>query len=462
VVQSRSCEGESPATIDAAPDLEESPRIKSRQVLRSRAKRALPLLVVLSASVVLGSLYEARHPMLSPIDELQHIDYAQRASTGDFVRRGDLIREPAMRAEACRGIAVRDFQPPPCTAPTLHPEDFQNEGQNTAYLDPPLYYLVTGAAARALEAVTPKGDFVTWSRLLGTAWLALALLAIWAAFEHLGITGSRRTLPLLIVITSPIVLFTQATVTSDAVLMTSGSALLWAVLGWERRRCPAWIAIVIVILGTLGKLNVAVAALASGVYLLVRCLDGSRERTRAEYIRLATSLVGTAGFVSFAWILIVSQRALVPAEAIVLTDLFRVSRLTLGDLMSAASATLSPVQNPPLGAAFEPRTTFSFVSLHHVLLVFPALTYMFVRPKRDALRATAIATMSSAISLGPAVVIWTYTTQGLYFPTPPRYSLALLPAMALLLGALTETRLGAVALFAVGASSYLYFISRLV
>ena len=81
---------------------------------------------------------------LSPLDELQHVDYLDQASRFDFVHNGERVGQLAMREQACRTVDSPGFVSPPCKAKDLKPVQFQEGGFNTASADPPTYYVLTG------------------------------------------------------------------------------------------------------------------------------------------------------------------------------------------------------------------------------------------------------------------------------------------------------------------------------
>ena len=414
----------------------------------------------MAVSVSLGVRFEAQNPKLSPIDELQHIDYAAKASHGQLVRRGEFVGDTAMRADACRGVAVPFLHPPPCDSVTFDPGYFQEGGQNTAYQDPPLYYAVTGGLTRLLAASNVGGDFVSWCRRLGAGWLALALLATWAAFGELGVQRSRRIAALLLVVSTPVILFTESTVTADAVLPAVGAGAVWALLRWERHGGARWPLLVIVGVGILGKLNSVVVAALCVAYLLARAALGSTTRTRSDYLRLATLVLSTAAVVSLSWMLVVEWRAIAPPDAITMHRLMKADTVDPSAFLRAATAGLSPVQNPPMGPSLDPDTTISLVALYHVLLVGSALSFAFRRGVSTTLRTMSTVIVVLGIALGPLLVLWNFVTQDVYFPPPSRYGLALLPAMTLVLGSALENRFGFVLVVAIGSCNYLYVLGR--
>ena len=118
-----------------------------------RWARWWPYLAVVVVAIAANAGHVARYTQLSPFDESRHIDYMARIyEDGTVVKLGDKLGLTAMRLEACRGVDVAGFTPPPCASRRLVPEDFRDEGYDNAVNNPPLYYLTTGAVAEAVKA----------------------------------------------------------------------------------------------------------------------------------------------------------------------------------------------------------------------------------------------------------------------------------------------------------------------
>ena len=108
------------------------------------------LWVAVAALVVLPYAHTYRH--LSPLDEMPHIDYLIKVRDGHLVRGGERMGQVALRAQACRGSDLDNYEGPRC-AKHVRARDFPFGGFNTAYPDPPAYYLVTAAGATVIDAV---------------------------------------------------------------------------------------------------------------------------------------------------------------------------------------------------------------------------------------------------------------------------------------------------------------------
>ena len=139
-----------------------------------------------SLAAVLVLMHLRVYTTLSPIDELQHLDYVDSMTRFDIVRSGETVGPVAMREEACRGVDSPGFATPSCDAPVLRPEQFQESGINTAATHPPVYYLTTGAVAEVVDAVPGVESFLAAARSVGLLWLGFGLALIFALARRLG------------------------------------------------------------------------------------------------------------------------------------------------------------------------------------------------------------------------------------------------------------------------------------
>src|SRR5580698_1788990 len=112
-----------------------------------------PALLLVVIPIFLVSLHVRVYTKLSPIDELQHIDYMFRSPGLHPVIAGTQDSAPAMREEVCRGIDAV-FTLSPCSSKKLVPSEFQDQGYDTAYIHPPTYYDITWVAGEGVMSIT--------------------------------------------------------------------------------------------------------------------------------------------------------------------------------------------------------------------------------------------------------------------------------------------------------------------
>lgn len=200
-----------------------------------------PYLVVVLIAIAANVGHVARYTALSPFDESRHIDYMARIyEDGTVVKLGDKLGETAMRLEACRGIDLAGFVPPPCDAKRLEPEAFRDEGYDNAVNNPPLYYLTTGAVAEAAKAVGLSHNILDPARVMSGVWLAAGLALAVGAGRMLGARDIPLVAAAVIFALAPEPLFMGSTVNADSPSVFAGALVLVVALLWERRRWSMW------------------------------------------------------------------------------------------------------------------------------------------------------------------------------------------------------------------------------
>jgi len=421
---------------------------------------ALLLLVALVGAVVMG-LHIRDDTKLSPIDELQHVDYLAKASDLHIPRVGETDGALARHEAACRGIEA-PYTPPPCAQSSAAPDGaFPENAADTAASDPPLYYVTTGLAARALKAVLHMDSLVTAARLAGIAWLVAALVLLWLLTAEMGVGSTARTAVGILLVTTPAIVHAHATVTSDATLLLGGAAALYAALLWERRRLHGAVLLAIAALCGLAKIPCLLAIGAAALYLLVRALrqPGGAEprRTPAELVRMAVLSTGLAVGVTLLWLLVAHVRAVPGAPTPPSTAVFRATHLRLDQVAAQAGAFLSPLAAPPILAPLASAFTLAILSVSNLLVLSGTFGSALLAAARTRLEAAAIAAGALMLVGGPAFVVAIYVSDHSILPAiPHRYGLALIPAAAVCLAALLAkawARWGA-ALFAAVAGLY--------
>ena len=219
----------------------------------------------LSLAAVLVLMHLRVYTTLSPIDELQHLDYVDSMTRFDIVRSGETVGPVAMREEACRGVDSPGFATPSCDAPVLRPEQFQESGINTAATHPPVYYLTTGAVAEVVDAVPGVESFLAAARLL---WLGFGLALIFALARRLGANVMSAAGACLLLAATPAVLHSSTVLTNDAPSLVVGSLLFLAGLGvLERRLHPGWLAAAAALATSIKVTNIV--AVGAVLFLLV-------------------------------------------------------------------------------------------------------------------------------------------------------------------------------------------------
>jgi len=194
------------------------------------------LLTVVIAPVVLLSVHIHQSPQFSPIDEINHYDYVTRVAGGSIPRIGDQIQPASLQMLECNGIALPTARVPPCGTPlgpkvkvALADELPQFEAQQ-----PPGYYILTVPMRWAAISLFGVSD-PTATRMSGIVWLLVGLAILWVACRIVRLPPLRIGAGVLLVATSPLVIYIGSHVTNDAASIFAGSlVLLVGALAWTR------------------------------------------------------------------------------------------------------------------------------------------------------------------------------------------------------------------------------------
>ena len=403
--------------------------------------RLLMLAVTLMIPLTIVSAEVSRYTELSPIDELQHIDYLLRSPT--LIVLGDRIGEAAMREQACRGIDAV-IVVPACDAPTLVPDQFQEAGFNTAYIHPPTYYFLTSvlAAPGRLLGLEP----VTAGRLAGGAWLCLGLLLTWVVGRRLRINDVALCGSLLLIGVMPSVIYSSSVVNPDAASLPVGAAALLLTLEAERRSgWWRWVLLAGAAVVAVGfKTQNIILIVCLGLYLLLRAWRAYSE-SRAPVQPPRRSTVGPAAILGMA-IFLGTVALLAMAAWLKATSLL--ARGSAADIpMGAAAAGPLPFPLPQmaasLGSFFPPSSAYVSTFLRGpgiqagmiitglVLVSCCAGVGWFRQNGRPEITALAKSVTVTAVLGAPLMVFANYALLGSVFDLPPRYGLALLPLIAI-------------------------------
>ena len=404
-------------------------------------RRSTGVAFILALSLTLVALHVRAYPRLSPIDELQHIDSLYRASHGQVVRSGEKVGQDAMREEACRGIDAA-FTPPPCGAPH-QPEQFQENGFNTAEVHPPPYYFATAAAARVVQATGLAPNLVDAGRLVGGLWLALGLLSFWVAGRLVGAGRAALTAVTVLIATTPQVLYSSATVTPDATALLAGGGLLVVVLLWERKDRWLWLLPVAAALAVLLKVTNIVGVLAVATYLVVRWWNeerGSPAGSKPRRLPATVIMLAGAGIAEVGWLIVRHALALPNPGTPPMTQRFSVSFLSPTQLGSQVVAFLTPISHPPTPTFFNHPSVLAVVSLFSALIVAACIGSVIYMRGVGQLESLALSGAATMLAGGPVLLIAIFLSQRVFIPLPSRYGLSFMPVLGAVVALSLRTR----------------------
>lgn len=144
---------------------------------------ALVMVALAALAMVAVLTVVARGAPLSALDEPSHIDYAWNASQLEIPAAGDSIDPEVIALWNCYGNELLRL---PACGTTGPAEAYPVSAAQYNFSHPPLYYLATGFAARAVESVT-GWNFVLSARALGAVWLAAGMVVMHLALRRLGV-----------------------------------------------------------------------------------------------------------------------------------------------------------------------------------------------------------------------------------------------------------------------------------
>ena len=441
--------------------------------------RAWPYLVVIVVALLGSALHAAQYTPLSPFDESRHVDYMARLyEDGHIVKLGDKLGDTAMRLEACRGVDVQGFVPPPCATRRFDPVDFRDEGYNNAVNNPPLYYVVTGGVASLVKGVGLSDSILDPARLMGGVWLALGLaLAVYAG-ELLGVRRVPLVAAAVIFALAAEPLLMASTVNADSASVFAGALTLVVALLWQRRRLGVgWLLAVGAVAAAFKMTNligvgIVAAWLLTEAYRSHRSraagddadspagtdgddadagVDpgdadaGDAERTVREYLWATGLVVAGAVGVTVLWLAIAGARATIDALDLPSNRQFYepgfpfrtfVVRQNVFSLFPPVDGFRAPVLDTPM------NQTVGYASdlLASAVLVVALLRY----DVRNRIGTLAAWTGALLLVAGPAFILSTWVVNRVIFEPVGRYGLSAIAMIVVATGAAVKGKVGTV------------------
>lgn len=450
--------------------------VRSRAIVRA----LLPYFAVFAFVMTVTSIHVAQFQPLSPIDELRHLDYVERASNFDFPKLGDKLHQLAMREEACRGAYVTGYESPPCRSPQFKPKDFRDDGYQNATFHPPPYYFANGLVARAVVEVGISTSLVDPARIFSGFLVALGLCLTVLVGVRLGLrpwplAGASIAVVGALYPTFPFI-------NPDAASILVGAAVLLTALLWERGRVPLWGLGVVGGVATGVKLTNAVAVGIVALWFLVRAIPADwparvrvlvgvgsdpeppvalskpsaedRELGSRSYLRAAVVLVAGALAIAFVWAAIDGVRATIDAGQIPQNRAFAADGFPALGLIFQPSNLFAFV--PPFSGPI-PRFLISDVGMQdlaylNVVVFTGALIVGALRFRRDdRISILAASTLLLLFLGGPLFSLLQVVFNDIWNTTAPRYGLSAIPLLVIVLASAARGRLSGFLLTTYGA-----------
>ncbi|MDE0614231.1 MAG: hypothetical protein OXI32_07450 [bacterium] len=407
----------------------------------SRPWSAGALVAVLAVSLGIVALQIRDQPAFSPIDEVEHFDYAVKAPSAGL-RAGELYGTEALAALGCRG---RDWPGWEVGAPTIpkcgdaqpDPRLSPNMGYNAAYLHPPVYYSLTALIGDGMLRLPGVGSTLSAYRLVGVLWLGAGLVLIWLALGMVHLSVWRRVGVVLLLGVSPAVVHGSATVNPDATALFGGGLVALALLKWEAGRWPWWSLAVASTVAVWLKFTNSIAVGALIVYLAVR-LWQTRNQPSSEMSRAKSRQRYAAGSVTVAavvasvlvWRVVQRLRQLAPEEELPIHIHLRRDSFPWTSVDDKLRAVLTPLRHQwiPSGLPRDALVLLSDIADVGLLVLLGAA--VAVTASRSPYRALVVAVFTSMVGIGALALVSFYLTLSYDPPVPGRYGLAVLPLAA--------------------------------
>lgn len=427
---------------------------------------AVGLLVVAAFFVIMHVSYYTK---VSPVDELQHIDYLYKAPS--VVLSGESVGNEAMREEACRGIDA-GFVPPPCDPDGVYnPRDFQENGYNTAAVNTPIYYTLTRAMATPVVEVFNLESLVTGGRLAGVAWLSLGLVLTYAIGRRLGAERGVLVASLILLAATPSIIFPAATISPDAMVVALGALPVLVLLWWEEAPQRRWWALAAVTaLTVLVKMTNLVVMGGVGLYLLLRLLKG-REYGEGPDKPLAPAFirqyVGGAGAVVLAtvaalggWMVFQSFLPTNEPVDVPMVVRFTVDEFPVWGLVDSFATLVNPLGTPNVWVG-EGEIVNALQRVASLLFVSGIVAGGFFMPEENKTTLIARAWIMVAVLAGLGFIVLSYLLEGVFVPIPSRYSATLVPFMVALTATYLTTKFAKVAIWVLACGAIVGTVIRL-
>jgi len=441
----------------------DEPRVsRSRRMWAATRRRWVPLVLVF-ASLVMGFTVTAHHSQaLSPVDEWVYADYLYKLPQQVFVPRGQEIGPRALELMACTGVREYGTMGPACGSDyAAHLDKFPQGGISSADGYTPLYFVITWTGAKAIQLVTHT-SLVEAARFTGAFWLAGGILLFYWMLRLLRIRPVVTLGLGLAVIASPFAWWTYTFISTDAPVFALGALMVIAAIKFVRGEWSGWWLPLIGAVATLFKITSILAVLLVALYLVLEfALRRTRERPRRRgfewrnavvgrgddgYIVIAASTAIAALVAELAWLALRAAIAVGPAANQGVTG--RMSLKDLGSqfvnfLPETIISNVNITGRTTLGLAIQPFIVQPLAWITIAGVIGAVAIYTWRKPN-----APLVYSIAALAILGAPLLAIALSLQGTYFPIPPRYGAALLPAFLLAAGLIVKSRLSRVLLVA--------------
>lgn len=397
--------------------------------LESRRKIIAGVLYALASMLIVLTGVAGAGTQLSWLDEHTHLDYAWRASHGEIPARGDTIDRHVLNYWACEGRNSNSM--PRCgweAPPNLYPY----EGQNYNYGHPPLYYAVTGIAARVLSAVSPY-PFELTARWLGGVWLAGGMFALFLGLRRWRADPLLALVAPLLLPTFPRIFQSTIAVNPDAAGALAGGLALWFAGRIIVDREAPWKSLAAWTLAiSLIKVIAVVPFLALAILLAIKAVRRTHTRKDAlRYGMAAALIVAVVGATYLSWQAFQSGRGAADyVNPVVGVNTRDVSGLPFSEWFGSVFSGMGLASDYDIEANFNIAALAGWTQILNVIVIGSGFAVIVSFAKWSARKSPGWMLVIGSLLYPLAVQIQTYTANAVpqYFPVVTnRYGLSLIP-----------------------------------
>lgn len=373
-------------------------------------------------------------PQMSPIDEATYLDVIFKFPN-DLVAQGGEYYGPEIREKfACDGNHVFGKAGPACGSDYSDPNAFPQSGKTTADAYFPLFFWIAGIVSRFLSLFGI--DLTIGARLSMLIFGVATMLILYKAMRMLSVPIGVAYSVLTLAMMTPVFWWTFGYLSTDAPVILFGSLVFLITIGFLQGTISLWWLAPVAAAGMLFKvttfLGIGLAVLIVMLYQAVQKvpssvipgMESSRQIPTKQWIIPSgvALLVGIITLVSWEIIRRLIAVADSPSQGLTM------GRTSKSEVIYEAQAVLRNLLDAGHGESTATPFSFLLTSFLSFLLVAGVVGAMLRRPTSRLEFSLTWATGIAAVTFLPILYV-TLKYAVLPFSLPPRYALAILPAM---------------------------------
>ncbi|MGO5363050.1 MULTISPECIES: glycosyltransferase family 39 protein [unclassified Bifidobacterium] len=398
-----------------------------RQFVTIAAKIAI---FVILPALFLGIYQSKLHGRYSNIDEPSHASYAWSVSHGHIPAKGDPIEEPILDDLSCAGQSNTENIPKCGTHAPL--SKYPLGGTQYNFIHPPIYYAITGTAARIISHFIPSMTFVHAARLLQIVWVIIGIMLCFYSLRAWGVRETYALSGAAIIPYIPVVCNAGSAINNDAPALACGAAILWCMARIYRNNKYDWVPIVMALLFCSMKGTFAFGFLGLSIILFIQSMlllyTGDRRKGTNGAI-LAVSVAAASVFCVIGWSKFQSIRGASDwSNPNASLGKVTITGTPLGEIMTTLFAGLNLANFDGQRGLESQPASIMWVAVLAVILV-GSLGFLYFQHDNDQSHMLLIATVAVSMLMFPTLIqIREFLSNGhMFLYVTPRYGMYLIP-----------------------------------